>query len=73
MRTVRLLAASGVTFLVAAVVLVVAVGDQEVARVVAIGLAVLGLAALRACSWVRRTRALTRVGLDLHVPEDYDD
>lgn len=46
-------------------------GD-DASGLVAIGIvvAVLGLACLRARSWIRRTRRLTAVGLDLHVPDD---
>lgn len=45
-------------------------GDATAALVTGILVVVLGLACLRARSWIRKTRALTQVGLDLHVSED---
>ena len=47
-------------------------GGPDVLRVPAILLGVLGLSCLRAAHWVRKTRTLTEVGLDLHVPEPDD-
>ena len=43
---------------------------SDALKVVAIVVVVLLLAAWRARSWVRKARVLTRVGLDLAVPDD---
>lgn len=59
----------GLLVVTAALVAAVVAGGPEVLSVLAIVLGVAGLGCLRAGQWVRKTRALTEVGLDLHVPE----
>ncbi len=66
------LAGLGLLVLTGALVLAVVAGGPGVLTVLAIVLGVLGLACLRAARWVRKTRVLTEVGLDLHVPEPSD-
>ncbi len=66
------LAGLGLLALVTALVAADVAGGPDVLRVPAIVLGVLGLACLRAGHWVRKTHALTEVGLDLHVPPDED-
>lgn len=65
----------GLALIVSAAALLVAGftvdGDPATAaRVAGIGVGVLGLACLRAGHWVRKSRVLTEVGRDLHVPPD---
>lgn len=62
------LVGGGFVLVTAGVLSAVAAGGA--ARVAGIVAAVLGLACLRAASWVRKARRLTEVGLDLHRAAD---